>query len=142
MSDNYVYLKVKLNLKDFQTEESVQEIIQEMEYSFEHSEIIDHEIIDIHDTQLDNKKSKTVMFSRPVAIEDVTYEVRVPSGLTQEEEVEWIMNNRDRIKCISNYPERYTLDESADPNQWTEWEVTIDPALNVVEDESEDSQEE
>ena len=120
MSDNYVYIKVKLNLKDFQTEESVQNVIQEMEYSFEHSEIIDHEIIDIHDMQLDNKKSKMVMFSRPVAIEDITYEVRVPNGLTEQEEVEWIMNNRDRIKCISNYSERYTLDDSEDPNKWTE----------------------
>tara|TARA_A200000159_G_scaffold164552_2_gene194692 strand:- start:1525 stop:1722 length:198 start_codon:yes stop_codon:yes gene_type:complete len=49
--DNYVYISVKLNLKDGQTEDSIQEIVQDMDYSFEHAEIIDHEIIDVLDTQ-------------------------------------------------------------------------------------------
>lgn len=52
--DNYVYISVKLNLAEGQTEESIQEIIQEMDYSFEHPDIIEHEIIDIMDTQLDD----------------------------------------------------------------------------------------
>jgi hypothetical protein len=51
--DNYVYVSVKLSLQKGQTEDSIQEIIQEMDYSFEHSDIIDHEIIDIVDTQVD-----------------------------------------------------------------------------------------
>lgn len=142
MSDNYVYLKVKLNIKDFQTEESVREIVQDMQLYFGHEDIVDHEIVEIYDIQADNRKSKVVMFSRPVAIEDVTYEVRVPEGLTKEEEVDWIMNNRDRVKCISNYPERYSLSDSGDPNLWTEWEVTIDPALNNAEEYSEEHSEE
>ena len=50
--DNYVYVSVKLNLEDGQTEESIQEIIQDMDYSFVHNDIIDHEIIDIIDTQV------------------------------------------------------------------------------------------
>ena len=49
--DNYVYISVKLNLQEGQTEESIQEIVQEMDYSFEHTEIISHEIVDIVDTQ-------------------------------------------------------------------------------------------
>lgn len=52
MSDDYVYLSVKLSLESGQTEESVHEIIQEMDYSFEHGQIIEHEIIDILDTNI------------------------------------------------------------------------------------------
>ena len=52
--ENYVYISVKLNLAEGQTEESIQEIIQEMDYSFEHPDIITHEIIDIMDTQVSN----------------------------------------------------------------------------------------
>jgi hydrogenase maturation factor len=52
MTDNYVYVSVKLYLKEGQTEESIHEIVQEMDYSFEHSQINDHEIIDILDTQI------------------------------------------------------------------------------------------
>ena len=44
MEDTYVYVSVKLYLKDGQTEESIQEVIQDMDYSFEHDDIIDHEI--------------------------------------------------------------------------------------------------
>ena len=50
--DNYVYISVKLNLSEGQTHDSIQEIIQDMDYSFEHDDILDHEIIDILDTQI------------------------------------------------------------------------------------------
>jgi carbamate kinase len=52
MEDTYVYISVKLNLEAGQTESSIGDIIQEMDYSFEHSDIIDHEIIDILDHQI------------------------------------------------------------------------------------------
>ena len=54
--DNYVYISVKLNLQEGQTEDSIQEIVQEMDYSFEHTEIISHEIVDIVDTQTSGEK--------------------------------------------------------------------------------------
>ena len=53
-NDNYVYIKVKLYLKDGQTEESVQNIVQELDYSFYHEEIEDYEVKDIYDMQVDN----------------------------------------------------------------------------------------
>lgn len=53
--DNYVYLSVKLYLQDGQTEESIHEVIQEMDYSFDHEQITDHEIVDILDTQFDEE---------------------------------------------------------------------------------------
>tara|TARA_B100000085_G_scaffold246248_1_gene239905 strand:+ start:487 stop:681 length:195 start_codon:yes stop_codon:yes gene_type:complete len=43
---------VKLHLEDGQTEDSIQDIIQEMDYSFDHPQIIEHEIVDIMDTQV------------------------------------------------------------------------------------------
>jgi len=49
---SYVYLHVKLYLEDGQTEESIQEIVQDLDYSFDHSQITDYEIVDIVDTQL------------------------------------------------------------------------------------------
>ena len=52
MDDTYVYISVKLYLKDGQTEDSIQEIIQEMDYSFDHDDILEHEIIDILDSQV------------------------------------------------------------------------------------------
>jgi len=51
MEDTYVYISVKLYLKPGQTVDSVQDIIQTMDYSFDHNDIIDHEIIDVLDTQ-------------------------------------------------------------------------------------------
>ena len=45
--EEYVYVSVKLYLKDGQTENSIQEIVQEMDYSFDHPDIEEHEIIDI-----------------------------------------------------------------------------------------------
>lgn len=51
--DNYVYLSVKLYLQEGQTEESIHEVVQEMDYSFDHEQITMHEIVDILDTQFD-----------------------------------------------------------------------------------------
>lgn len=53
--DNYVYISVKIYLQDGQTEDSIQEVIQEMDYSFDHEQITDHEIVDILDTQFDEE---------------------------------------------------------------------------------------
>lgn len=50
--ENYVYVKVKLYLHPGQTEDSVQEIVSEMDYSFAHSQIVHTEITDIHDMQV------------------------------------------------------------------------------------------
>ena len=47
MKDNYVYVLVKLNLKPGQSEDSVQEIVSEADYSFAHEQITETEIIDI-----------------------------------------------------------------------------------------------
>jgi hypothetical protein len=56
--ENYVYIKVKLTLKEDQTKETIQEIVSEMDYNFLHREIIDHEVIDTIDYQIcETKKS-------------------------------------------------------------------------------------
>ncbi len=52
MEDTYVYVSVKLYLKHGQTEDSIREIIQDMDYSFEYDDITDHEIVDILDFQM------------------------------------------------------------------------------------------
>ena len=57
MDDSYVYVSVKLYLSEGQTEDSLQEIIQEMDYSFTHDDIVGHEIIDILDVQLPEEDS-------------------------------------------------------------------------------------
>ena len=82
-----------------------------------------------------NKETRTVIFSRPVKISDVSYEVQVPVGLTEEEEKSWIMNNLDKVSQLSSSPEEYSL-KNIDPQTWTEWSVEIDPALNYLEEES------
>lgn len=51
-NENYVYVKVKLSLQPGQTEDSVQEIVSEMDYSFAHGQIVDTEITDIDDMQI------------------------------------------------------------------------------------------
>lgn len=56
--DNYVYVSVKLSLEDGQTEDSIQEIIQEMDYSFKHPQIIENEIIEIMDFQVPSKPER------------------------------------------------------------------------------------
>lgn len=81
-----------------------------------------------------NKETKTVIFSRPVKISDIDYEVQVPVGLTEEEEISWIMNNLDKVSQSSSNPEEYSLN-NVDPQTWTEWSVEIHPALNYLEDE-------
>ena len=58
MDDTYVYVAVKLYLKPDQSEDSIQEIIQEMDYSFVHDDIIEHEIIEIIDTQIPSSLSQ------------------------------------------------------------------------------------
>jgi|7_EtaG_2_1085326.scaffolds.fasta_scaffold44768_3 hypothetical protein len=52
MDDTYVYISVKLYLNSGQTEDSIQEIIQDVEYGFTHDEVLSHEIIDILDYQI------------------------------------------------------------------------------------------
>lgn len=52
MEDTYVYVAVKLYLKSGQTEDSIHEVVQDMDYSFVHPSITDHEIKDIIDMQL------------------------------------------------------------------------------------------
>ena len=56
MSD-YVYVSVKLYLRDGQDEESIQHIISEVDYSFEHPDIIEHEIVEILDSNVDSESS-------------------------------------------------------------------------------------
>ena len=56
--ENYVYLKVKLSLKPGQSESSIQEIVQELDYSFSHEEIVFTEITDIHDMQVSQWRIK------------------------------------------------------------------------------------
>ena len=64
MEDTYVYLSVKLYLKDGQTEESIQEIIQECDYHFTHyaGDIIGHEIKDIVDIQIGTPPEQEILF--------------------------------------------------------------------------------
>ncbi len=52
MEDEYVYVLVKLSLKPGQTEESVQEIVSDVDYWFTHEQVTDTEIVDIHDKQI------------------------------------------------------------------------------------------
>ena len=54
MEDTYVYVSVKLYLTGEQTEDSIQEIVQDMDYSFTHDDIVEHEIVDIIDMQIDD----------------------------------------------------------------------------------------
>ena len=84
-----------------------------------------------------NKETRTVIFSRPVKISDVSYEVQVPIGLTEEEEISWIMDNQDKVSQLSSRPEEYSL-KNIDPQTWTEWSVEINPALNYLEGEKRD----
>ncbi len=67
-NENYVYIKVKLTLKEDQTEESIQEIVSEMDYDFSHREIIDLEIKDIIDYQICETK-KNYLFDMGFSID-------------------------------------------------------------------------
>ena len=56
MEDTYVYISVKICLEPGQTEESIQEIVQDMDCSFDHPQIVEHEIVDILDSQIPEKE--------------------------------------------------------------------------------------
>lgn len=58
MNDEYVYVSVKLYLTDGQTEESVQNIISECDYSFDHELITDTEIVEILDVRVSGVSSQ------------------------------------------------------------------------------------
>jgi len=79
---------------------------------------------------MEESRTKKVMFSRPVRVADIDYEVNVPVGLNEEEEIEWIMNNLKEVKQLSRHPEEYSLN-NANPETWEEWSVEIYPALNI-----------
>ena len=83
-------------------------------------------------------KTKRIMFSRPVQIGDIDYEVDVPYELEHEDEIqEWIMNNLDKVEQASFSVDSYYLNNqihlAADPSNWESWSVEIDPALNYIE---------
>ena len=81
---------------------------------------------------------KTVLFSRPVQVGDIDWEIEVPVEVIEEGEeavIEWIMANKDKLKQLSKNPETYTLE--VHPNFWGEWDITITPAINVLEDNNE-----
>jgi hypothetical protein len=73
MEDTYVYVSVKLYLKDGATQEQcsdqgldyIQKVIQEMDYSFEHEDIIEHEIVDILDVQMPVRPQSEIKFVDP-----------------------------------------------------------------------------
>jgi hypothetical protein len=74
MDDTYVYITVKLYLKPGQTEDSIQGIIQECDYSFAHDDIIEHEIIEIIDTQVpEEKTSFEVDYVDPFDVSDLFF---------------------------------------------------------------------
>ena len=74
MDDTYAYVAVKLYLKSGQTEDSVQEIVQECDYSFVHDDIIEHEIIEIIDTQiLEEEASLEVDYVDPFDVSDLFF---------------------------------------------------------------------
>lgn len=66
MEDTYVYVSVKLCLKPGQTGDSIQGIIQELDYSFTHEDILGHEIMDIIDIQIPNEPSDPQVKSKSV----------------------------------------------------------------------------
>ena len=73
MEDTYVYVSVKLYLKNGATlkqcadrgEDYIQKVIQEMDYSFEHDDIIEHEIVDILDVQMPTIPRSEIKFVDP-----------------------------------------------------------------------------
>ena len=52
MDDTYVYIRAKLYLKDGQTKSSINKVVEEMDCSFTHDDIVEYEIVDIVDTQI------------------------------------------------------------------------------------------
>ena len=68
MMNDYVYISVKLYLQEGQDEESVQDIISEVDYSFEHPQVIEHEIIEILDTNIRSGSDK----DKPIDLYDMS----------------------------------------------------------------------
>lgn len=78
--DNYVYILVKLNLHPGQTEDSVQEVVSEMDYSFSHEQILNTEIMDIHDMQVDDPWSEDLAYESTNNAMDLLSESMNPVG--------------------------------------------------------------
>lgn len=72
MNNDYAYISVKLDLRDGQTEDSIQEIVQEMDYSFRHSAILNHEIMSIIDIQVEGARRSNPAIDRGRIIDDET----------------------------------------------------------------------
>ena len=87
-------------------------------------------------------KTKRVMFSRPIQIGDIDYEVDVPDNLEHEDEIqEWIMNNLDKVEQTSFCPDSYYLGQklsAKDPSNWDSWSVEICPAINFIHHDEEE----
>lgn len=64
---SHVYLHVKLYLEDGQTEDTVQEIVQELDYSFDHNQITDYEIVDVVEMNL--SESREIDYVDPYDLE-------------------------------------------------------------------------
>tara|TARA_Y100001963_G_C6672968_1_gene396014 strand:+ start:31 stop:291 length:261 start_codon:yes stop_codon:yes gene_type:complete len=73
MEDTYVYVSVKLYLREGQTEDSIHEIVQDVDYSFNHDDIIETEIVDILDMQIPetDMDSSELRFIDPFDITDL-----------------------------------------------------------------------
>ena len=72
---DYVYLHVKLHLEDGQTEDSIQEIVQDLDYSFDHSQITDYEIVDIVDMNL--SESREIDYVDPYETEEMEHDAEL-----------------------------------------------------------------
>jgi len=59
MIETYVYVSLKLCLTDGQTEDSIREIIQDLNCSVAHDAIVSHEIVAILDTQIPTPTGET-----------------------------------------------------------------------------------
>ena len=76
-----------------------------------------------------SSETRRVLFSRPIAIEEQTYEIGVPINMVDEEEMErYILENQDKLEILGGI-DRYGLNEKV----WTEWSVTIHPYINEIE---------
>lgn len=85
------------------------------------------------------KDCKTIIFSRPVQIGDIDWQIEVPVQVIEKGEeavIEWIMANRDKLKQLSKHPETYTLKEELSPKDWDSWEVSITPAINIENEDN------
>lgn len=77
-----------------------------------------------------SSETRRVLFSRPVAIEELTYTIDLPTDLVDEGEMEkYILENQDKLETLVRYEERVGLNEKV----WTEFPVTIHPYINEIE---------